>query len=94
MSNGIGYSQVKLKLTGISPLIVHNGQLADPLNRFSKLMKAVTGKRKKWTRIMRNWRAGIPVRSLHAGSKAVHSRCGVDLHDGQRRQEAQEGDGL
>ena len=47
MSNGMGSSQVKLKLMGISPLIVHNGQLADPLNRFSKMMKAVTGKRKK-----------------------------------------------
>jgi len=42
-----GYGQVTLKLSGLTPLIVHNGQLADPLNKFSKAMKAVTGKRKK-----------------------------------------------
>ena len=42
-----GYAQVTLKITGLTPLIVHNGQLADPLNKFSKAIKAVTGKRKK-----------------------------------------------
>ena len=47
MATTNGYAQVMLKITGLTPLIVHNGQLADPLNKFSKAMKAVTGKRKK-----------------------------------------------
>lgn len=42
-----GYSNVKLKLNGVSPLIVHSGVLADPLNQFSKAIKAISGKRKK-----------------------------------------------
>ena len=37
---------VTLKLTG-SSLICHNGQTADPRNRFSKALKAISGKRKK-----------------------------------------------
>lgn len=42
-----GYESVKLKITGVSPLLMHNGQLADPLNKWSKLMKEVSAKRKK-----------------------------------------------
>lgn len=34
-------------LRGVSPLLMHNGQTADPLNRFSKELKAVTKKRNK-----------------------------------------------
>lgn len=33
--------------TGIRPLIVHNGQLADPLNKHSRLLKEITKKKKK-----------------------------------------------
>lgn len=33
--------------TGIRPLILHNGQLADPLNKYSRMLKNVTSKRKK-----------------------------------------------
>lgn len=33
--------------TGIRPLIVHNGQLADPLNLHSRRLKSVTSKKKK-----------------------------------------------
>lgn len=32
---------------GITPCIMHNGQTASPLNKFAKLMKEVSGKRKK-----------------------------------------------
>lgn len=42
-----GYAQATLKLTGVTPLIVHSGQLADPLNKFSKAIKQVSSKRKK-----------------------------------------------
>lgn len=37
---------LQLKLSGPS-LIMHNGQTADPRNRFSKAMKEISGKRKK-----------------------------------------------
>lgn len=35
------------QLTGVAPLMMHCGQLADPLNRWTKALKAVTGKRMK-----------------------------------------------
>lgn len=38
---------VKLRLEGESPLLMHNGQLADPLNEIARAMKLVTSKRKK-----------------------------------------------
>lgn len=38
---------LQFRLTGDAPLIVHNGQLADPLNRYSKMLKAISGRRKK-----------------------------------------------
>lgn len=37
----------KYQLTGVSPLLQHNGQLADPLNPFARALKEVTGKRNK-----------------------------------------------
>ena len=37
---------IKTQLKGLS-LITHNGQLADPRNKFTKALKEVTGKRKK-----------------------------------------------
>jgi hypothetical protein len=38
---------VKYHLDGVAPLMMHNGQLADPLNLFSKAIKQITAKRKK-----------------------------------------------
>ena len=35
------------KITGIAPLIVHNGELADPFYIFSQEVKKISGKRKK-----------------------------------------------
>jgi hypothetical protein len=35
------------RITGVAPLILHNGQLADPLNYFAKEMKRISGKRHK-----------------------------------------------
>ena len=35
------------KIRSLSPLIMHNGQLADPFNHFSKAKKEITGKRAK-----------------------------------------------
>jgi len=36
-----------VSITGVSPLLMHNGQTADPTNKFSRQMKAISGKRKK-----------------------------------------------
>ncbi len=38
---------VSYKLTGIAPLLQHNGQTSDPTNPFTKSMKLITGKRAK-----------------------------------------------
>jgi hypothetical protein len=43
------YEQIRVKIKGITPTCQHNGQLADPLNKWSKAMKAITGKGKKKT---------------------------------------------
>ena len=41
------YKQIKFRVRGVSPLIMHNPQLADPLNHFAKELKKITSKRKK-----------------------------------------------
>lgn len=38
---------VSFKLTGVTPIILHSEQLADPTNPITKQLKALTGKRKK-----------------------------------------------
>jgi hypothetical protein len=38
---------VQIQFQGVSPLLCHNGQTADPRNTYAKAMKAVSGKRKK-----------------------------------------------
>jgi hypothetical protein len=35
------------KLTGIRPLIMHNGRMADPLDPMAKKLKKLSGERKK-----------------------------------------------
>lgn len=39
--------KVRLSITGATPLIAHNIQMADPLNKFARQLKAVTKKRTK-----------------------------------------------
>jgi hypothetical protein len=38
---------VQIRFQGVSPLLCHNGQTADPRNAYSKAMKGISGKRKK-----------------------------------------------
>lgn len=38
---------LKVSIRGVAPLIMHNGQTCDPMNKFARQMKEVTGKRKK-----------------------------------------------
>jgi hypothetical protein len=42
-----GYQTLTFRITGAGPVLFHNGQLADPANRFSKAVAEITGKRKK-----------------------------------------------
>lgn len=39
--------ELDFKIRGIAPLLMHNGRLADPLDKFSKELKALSGQRKK-----------------------------------------------
>jgi len=38
---------LQVKIRGIAPMLMHNGQLADPLNYYSKKLKLISSKRKK-----------------------------------------------
>jgi hypothetical protein len=38
---------VKVRIDGVQPTLMHNNQTCNPLNRYAKAMKAITGKRKK-----------------------------------------------
>jgi len=39
--------KIMVKVKGIAPLCVHNSQLADPMNKWTKEIKKISGKRKK-----------------------------------------------
>lgn len=39
--------ELKLKLRSVAPLVMHNGQTADPMNKFARQMKELSGQRKK-----------------------------------------------
>jgi hypothetical protein len=43
----MAWQVLKYRLTGVAPLIHHNGQTADPLNKFSRQIKLISGKRQK-----------------------------------------------
>ena len=41
------YKRLNFRITGASPLLFHNGHLADPLNEHAKAMASVSSKRRK-----------------------------------------------
>ena len=41
------FKTLSVTITGAAPLLMHNGQLADPLNPFARAIKSVSGRRKK-----------------------------------------------
>lgn len=43
----MGLQTLKIKLTGTRPLLMHNGQLADPTNKHTRAIKPIAGKRGK-----------------------------------------------
>jgi hypothetical protein len=65
------------KITGTAPLIVHNGELADPFYSFSQEIKKISGKRKKTEAdhemmAKLEWRGGLYV---NEGKLIVPSDC-------------------
>jgi len=40
-------NELEIKIRGIAPLLMHNGQTKDPMNEFSKAIKKVSSKRNK-----------------------------------------------
>lgn len=56
--------EVKIRIDGIQPTLMHNNQTCNPLNRFAKAMKAIHSKRKKTDEDHENllrldWEAGL-----------------------------------
>lgn len=43
----IAYKTLSFRITGVAPLLMHNGRLADPLDDYSKKLKKITSKRDK-----------------------------------------------
>lgn len=41
------YKNIEIEIKGVAPIILHNGQTADPLNKFSRAIKEISGKRNK-----------------------------------------------
>ena len=37
----MSYKTIDFHVRGVAPLLMHNGQLANPMNRFAKAMKAI-----------------------------------------------------
>lgn len=41
------FTELRFRITGVVPLLMHNGQMADPLNPLARKLKEVTSKRNK-----------------------------------------------
>jgi hypothetical protein len=65
--------EYQCRITSTAPILMHNGQLADPLNPFAKAMKAISSKRDKteadFEELARlEWHGGL---YLHAGKPCL-----------------------
>jgi hypothetical protein len=47
LGSKLGLDEIKVKITGEQPLIMHRGDLADPMDKYSKLIAAQSKKAKK-----------------------------------------------
>jgi hypothetical protein len=45
----MAYETVQVRIIGVAPLLAHNAQLADPMNKFTKAIKEITAKGRKKT---------------------------------------------
>jgi hypothetical protein len=43
----MSYKSLRFKIAGVSPLLMHNGQMVDPANEWVKAIKRISGKAKK-----------------------------------------------
>jgi hypothetical protein len=43
----MAWKNYSVKIQGVTPLLLHNGELANPLSKFAMAIKAITSKRKK-----------------------------------------------
>ena len=43
----MAWQERKYKLTGMTPMIMHNGQMASPINKWARLIKGISSKRNK-----------------------------------------------
>jgi hypothetical protein len=73
----IGYRFYRATIKGLCPILMHNVQLADPSNPFTKALKSVTSKRKKTEADLEEmanieWRGGLYTN--HAGEIILPSR--------------------
>lgn len=41
------YKTLNIEIVGTGPMLMHNGQTADPLNKYARMMKEISGKRNK-----------------------------------------------
>jgi len=83
--------KLKLRLTGVRPLMMHNGRLADPMNEYVREMKKLTGKGRKKTDddLLKlrwlEWRGG-----LYVDEKGAPCMPGDNIHaalvEGARKQ--------
>ena len=72
-----GYRFYRVGIRGLSPLVMHNGQLADPLNPFAKAIKSISTKKKKTDSDFAEladieWRGGLYVNN--EGRPSIPSR--------------------
>jgi hypothetical protein len=49
MVTNMAYETLEVRIVGVSPLLIHNAQLADPMNRFVRAIKEITAKGRKKT---------------------------------------------
>jgi hypothetical protein len=43
----MSYSNLRFRITSVSPLVMHNSRLSNPLDRFARQIKSISAKRKK-----------------------------------------------
>lgn len=48
---------LSLAIVGTAPLVIHNGQTADPLNKYAKMLKEVSASEKRQRRTFSRWPA-------------------------------------
>lgn len=68
---------ITVKVTGASPLLMHNGQLANPLNKFARALKVATKKKKGQDPDEKLWKAA---RLEWEGGLYYYNRPGHALH--------------